>query len=245
MEWMPMMKTAGLSLVYRTSHICLPSYPKWLYNARHTFATMPPLSLSHLYHCCDKTPQRKAILEGRVYFRLQFERDKSPSWWETIAASNRHCGRIKKSRTHILAITLRREHSGSQGRFLNSKPAPSDIFPPSRLHHLNLPKQCHHQLGTTYAIAWDYGGDLSSKAPFPTSLPPALLCSQHWLAHVIDAMGQILCILCIDNLVFKAMITDTDDNCTVIAEVLENLKKYSGFFSVFHRIFFLLELYFL
>ena len=43
-----------------------------------------------------------------------------------------------------------------------SKPVPRDVFPPSRLHHLKLSKQCH-QLGPTNPKPELMGGHSYSK----------------------------------------------------------------------------------
>lgn len=47
---------------------------------------------SLLFYCSDKAPWKSPLLEGRVYLGLKWQRDKSPSRQEMVAADGRYCG---------------------------------------------------------------------------------------------------------------------------------------------------------
>lgn len=70
---------------------------------------------------------------------LQFQKNNSPSWQESLAAGSRHdsWGR----RAYILNPKQEAERANSkQYESLNSELAPSDILPSTKLRILNLPK---------------------------------------------------------------------------------------------------------
>lgn len=71
-------------------------------------------------------------------FSLQFQMDKSPSWWGGVEINIRHTVRRKKSRDHIFnqKYEAESEMEGKQ-HFKLSEHAPSNVL---SLANLNLPK---------------------------------------------------------------------------------------------------------
>lgn len=72
----------------------------------------------------------------------------------------RHAGRRRDWKLGVYISTMsmkgRESKLGSWEKFFVSKPGPGDILSPTRLHHLNLSKQCH-QLIFKYSNAQLWG----------------------------------------------------------------------------------------
>lgn len=110
----------------------------------------------------------------------------APEWWESMTALARtsgtawHCGqwhaRWQEQEAESPYLSRERETDRASWKCHGffSKPVPSEVLPPARLNHLNLPKQ-QCQPGTKCPNVWDYGRHFSLKPPHSTPWTPQAL----------------------------------------------------------------------
>ena len=123
----------GEFIFYRTwsleSPICHKTLPS---------SSSPPFPIYSSYFSIAVI--RWKVTYGRVY--LCFLRQKAESITVgAVSSSNRHGRRNRKLRDHIFYFKHKaRKLTGSRMRLLISKPTPSDVLPPARLHYLSILK---------------------------------------------------------------------------------------------------------
>lgn len=95
---------------------------------------------------CDKMPEQRHLMEGRIYFGLLFQKDKrNPSCQGGLAAE---VGSWELMSSNAGAGSRKCEQKGHKALILKAKP--SDVLPPAWLYYLSLARLCH-QLGTNKA----------------------------------------------------------------------------------------------
>lgn len=108
------------------------------------------------------TMTRKQLVDERVYFGLQFQRDKK----ETIEAGEAWKQERKAERSHLPWQTWSRQSKLEVGQdYTLSMPVPGDVILPAKLHDNlchKLPNQ-HHQLLILVSNICTYGGPFSFK----------------------------------------------------------------------------------
>lgn len=102
--------------------------------------------------------QTKQLIQG-IILALGSGKDESPSWQESMAASDSHDGRNRWLRAHTSTTSTKQKANRS-----HSNPAPSGTHPPARVQLQKIPRQCH-QLEIKCTDIGAYGRQFSFKPP--------------------------------------------------------------------------------
>lgn len=142
-------------------------------------------------HHDQGTLQKKSLFEFRV------PEQQEPIMWEEgwQQAADIMIGAENYEFTSFTISIKQREQTRSLWGFCLSKPAPSNVLShlPSRLHHLNFPKQCLQLGSLECSTARDSGRHFSHKPPqIPWALSK-LKASTCPLCHMDRAFETILC----------------------------------------------------